>query len=341
MQVNVGLRSQVPMLTRISEYSLLNNEAISTVLATADWDEVADSGSGPKRFATELGYRNFPDLPEVRIVVSRWKLSSDAGNGGAGTVQNGWHYELFASTIPAVALSAPELVNVYYGRSGIENQFACENRELSMNRLYSEDGPGQTLAPGIAMFVWNMQNLMGQIIATREGQLPQPEDSLEEEPPQELEPSKSASPGNAEDHQSRAETEETMLLERLEIAGDAWPAAGFPVLWTPPRRLSPTRTAIRQPLLLNAELRKLMKRECLAAIIRVDIDLSQVTIVNLSPYIAYTPAIRQRRRKTWDERRRWNALPDLAVVSVRIDGSPNLARLLGKGEAPADNRKCP
>ena len=135
------------------------------------WHEVEDSGSGPKREAAELGWFTLPCAPETvradgtpydlvraRLVVSRFR--SETGRG-AGHLIDGWKYELFATDLVEEAWPAPELVTTYYGRTGQENRFSQEDRELGCDRIISYHLPGQHLANLIGLFVWNVRICRG------------------------------------------------------------------------------------------------------------------------------------------------------------------------------------
>jgi hypothetical protein len=162
---------EVPFLVRSAHYGLLDEPAIMEVLRQATWYEVPSSGSGPTRFAAELGdvllqpsKNTTTDDGErfeaitVRMVVSRF---ASAEKAGAGVVIDDWQYELYAADLPASAWPAPELVELYYGRSGQENRFAQEDRELGLDRIFSYHLPGQELATVVALFLWNWRTAAG------------------------------------------------------------------------------------------------------------------------------------------------------------------------------------
>lgn len=107
-------------LTRITAYEHLDIPAICLHLNAAVWHEVEDSGSGPKRYAVDLGRIQLPCSPRTlredgtpfapvmsRVVVARY--CSETGRG-AGRWLDGWNYELFATDLEAEAYVAPEVV---------------------------------------------------------------------------------------------------------------------------------------------------------------------------------------------------------------------------------------
>jgi hypothetical protein len=157
-------------VARSAHYGLLGQgqQDIQRVLATAAWRGVPSSGSGPQRFAAELGIVELlpsrhalaaeggEDLEPVhtRMVVSRFRSDEKKG---AGEVIDGWQYELYANDLPADAWPCEEVVALYYGRCGQENRFCQEDRELGLDRIFSYNLPGQELATLLGLFVWNLR----------------------------------------------------------------------------------------------------------------------------------------------------------------------------------------
>lgn len=164
-------KRQTPFVARSAHYGLLEEPAIVEALRQTTWYEVPSSGSGPTRFAAELGEvllhssKNTTtdegerfEAVRVRMVVSRF---ATAEKSGAGVVIDGWQYELYATDLPASAWPAAETVELYYGRCGQENRFAQEDRELELDRIFSYNLPGQELATVVALFLWNWRTSLG------------------------------------------------------------------------------------------------------------------------------------------------------------------------------------
>lgn len=161
----------VPFLVRSAHYSLLEDPSVHQALQQATWHEVPSSGSGPTRFAAELGDlllqpskatmtvdgERFEPI-RVRMVASRFAASEKSGSG---CVINGWQFELYATDLSASAWPAPETVELYYGRCGQENRFAQEDRELALDRTFSYHLPGQELATVVGLFLWNWRTVIG------------------------------------------------------------------------------------------------------------------------------------------------------------------------------------
>lgn len=163
----LACRSQgVTYLTRIARYDLLQLAPVAEYLETAQWQEVKDSGSGPRREAAELGQFTLVAKDsrhqhiETRVVVSRFRAHQGRKHG-AGIVLDGWHYELFATDLPADGWPAAETVTAYYGRCGQENRFSQEEKELDLDRTFSFNPAGQLVATTIGLFLWNLRVCMG------------------------------------------------------------------------------------------------------------------------------------------------------------------------------------
>jgi len=167
-------------LTRSRHYKILKHPDVQRWLRGEDerWSAVADSKSGPKREALELGIwpwepgsrtrqpdgRAYEALAQ-RMVVSRHKPTKPDKKRGAGILIDGWHYELFACDLDAPAWPAAETVALYFGRAEIENRFAEENREIKLNQVFSQNLPGQALVTAIGMYVWNQRIMNGAHLA--------------------------------------------------------------------------------------------------------------------------------------------------------------------------------
>ncbi|MDP1569244.1 MAG: hypothetical protein Q8L86_04505 [Vicinamibacterales bacterium] len=109
--------------------------------------------------------------------------------------------------------------------------------------------------------------------------------------------------------------------------------------WQPPE-LGTTRPllAVAPPTLLPAEVRKITRRMLHDS--RVEVRLNVPTDrLRPSPVLAVSAAERQKRRLSWPERLRWNALPTGATIELRVLGPDSLRLLLSPtdGEARLGN----
>lgn len=156
-------RDGVQMLTRCSRYSaVLSDAELRRRLAGRTWERVKDAGSGPCRYALDLGIVSLAmegePAVEVRLVASRFTETSDRGVGHA---IDGERLELFMCLgLTAEAWSAADVVTMYYGRIAQENRFGQADREVK-DRAYSKNVGGEQLACIAAGLVWNMSIVQG------------------------------------------------------------------------------------------------------------------------------------------------------------------------------------
>ena len=441
-QVTAGLASPVCFLTRSANYRILESEEAKAFLASAVWEPVEDSCSGPVREATEFGSTTHSSGAAIRLVVSRYWVPADQKESGAGHRRGEWMYEMFATDLPYESFCACDLVWLYYSRCGIESAFACENREFAADYKYCNDMDGQELCQGIADFVWNMEMALGLEMVEKMGELP-PAPPPSGKPKRASPSSKSepnaphlAQPRPAEAKQPAQKLTLKVPLRCIDSSPDipwneklryrenwSWnstvgtvqcpgghllqlksiidrasgektyrfrasgsmckscaPCAGCsaprpkgyrrevdvqltgeeaakaprspkiqpprapartPAIWTPPGPTpQPSVTPPRPPQLLLSEIRHFLPGLCLVAQVEIHIEPGYVA-PKPSRFLALSPGVRQRRRKTWPQRRRWNALPDDAVVRIRINAPSQLAALLTPTPNAPQNRGGP
>jgi hypothetical protein len=182
--ITACMEGGVHFVTRLAHYQLLEDPKIVRHLNEAEWFEVPSSGSGPTRQAAELGRVTLEPAPqslqadgsafapiETRVVVSRFPCAEQGR--GAGVTVDGWHYELYGTDLDEAAWPQTEVVAGYYGRSGQENRFHQEDRELGLDRIFSYNLPGQMLATLVGLFVWNFQTCRGMELSRPPANLPE------------------------------------------------------------------------------------------------------------------------------------------------------------------------
>ncbi len=161
----------LPFITRLNRPKLYESPEVLARLRTATWHRVPDSKSGPQRAAADLGILTIPpgqrtrrpdgrryEPVRVRVVAS---IFPHEGKAKRGRTLDGWQVELYAVDLPADAWPAPDAVAAYFGRTGQENRFAQEDRELGLDRIVSYHLPGQELASVVGLSVWNLRVARG------------------------------------------------------------------------------------------------------------------------------------------------------------------------------------
>lgn len=165
----------VGFLTRLARYELLATDAVRARLNAARWVRVPDSGSGPVRYAADLGEVELPaggtTLREdgsryapvvVRVVVSRYTPAEPASEDDVGLRVGEEVFELFASLrLSQDEWPAESIVAAYYGRIAQENRFAQLDREFGAETLWAHSVGGQLLALLMVLFVWNVRIVQG------------------------------------------------------------------------------------------------------------------------------------------------------------------------------------
>jgi hypothetical protein len=155
-------------ITRCDQYDRLDDPALQRHLNAGEWYRVRDSGSGPTRYAIDIG-----DVPirvleaggtsrevRLRLVLSRFRPQSD--HPGAGRTLGEQHWELFVCRLSRKAFGPEDVVALYMGRGSVENQYACADRELNLGHVYCEEPGGQLLALAIGLAVWNVEIWLGE-----------------------------------------------------------------------------------------------------------------------------------------------------------------------------------
>lgn len=170
--ITACLENGISFVSRLARYQVLDQPEVRARLQEAAWYEVPGTVEPSVRFAAEVGLVTLPPsaktlradgstYPPVtaRVVVTRRR--NGPGVASWGHVIGEWRYELFVTNLDAGSWPAPELVELYAGRSAIENRFAQEDRELELDRVFSYSLGGQELATLAGLFVWNFDVVAG------------------------------------------------------------------------------------------------------------------------------------------------------------------------------------
>jgi len=140
----------IGLVSRLTRPHLRHDASVRRRLTEADWFAVQDSGSGPRRFAAELGEVWIPDESgsdgvTVRIVASRFRRSDTHGRGKddqRGVAIGEDQIELFMADVDSASWPAHAVVTLYFQRSQQENGFGRDNAIWRANTTltYQLDG---------------------------------------------------------------------------------------------------------------------------------------------------------------------------------------------------------
>lgn len=154
------------VLARIARYNLLKREEVEAHIETATWYPVRSGESGVPREAAELGLVELVgstgESVQLRVVMCRIPVSSEEKTEEDYGFRRGlYRIELFATDLDPHRWPAPDLIELFNGRSSIENRFLQEDRELNLGHTVSENPAGQEFTIGVGLFLWNEQVCTG------------------------------------------------------------------------------------------------------------------------------------------------------------------------------------
>jgi len=222
-QLSAFLDAGVHFVTRLNRRALLDQPELRRRLVEARWELVPDSKSGPKHSAADIGIVTLQpaertrrddgtryDPVQVRVVVSRHQRE---GEPHRGKVLAGWQYELFATSLDYEPWPAAEVMASYFGRTGQENRFAQEDRELGLDRIYSYEPAGQELATVIGLMVWNARIALGFELETPPREAPAQQARVPLPDPRPVPPETCEAAELDEDAEGPADTVEPEVVE--------------------------------------------------------------------------------------------------------------------------------
>lgn len=168
--LDIAHRAGVPLLSRCSRYKLLESPHVLHLLAQAEWRPVPSGGTGPQRWACDLGIVELPPGEGTRgpngevyaPIPARIVVTRRADDGRVGKLVGGERLELFVALgVLSEEWPAEDLVAAFFARSAIENSFSAIDEETEMDRTVSYQPGGQLLAVLCAAFVWNDRLVRG------------------------------------------------------------------------------------------------------------------------------------------------------------------------------------
>lgn len=157
-------------VTRSIGYHLLQLPSVQAHLALSPTAQVAGLAPDQPLDLFDVGE---VDLDEqglrARLIVLRRLAPKGRGRLSVGQRQGNWVYELFLTNVPATRLLAQDVLDVYRGRGGFENDFAAEDQETDPDRWCSHSPLGQECWQILAQWVWNLRQALGQRLLEQPG----------------------------------------------------------------------------------------------------------------------------------------------------------------------------
>jgi hypothetical protein len=158
------LSAGLGVIARSRAYHLLDLEVVQQRLVRAPDHMSTHPESGVTRALYDcLAVPLTPTGPEVRLVVATHAASSSPPK--VGVERDGTVYELFVSTLPSLAFTASDVLDLYLHRGSFETMLADEDDEQYADRWYSHTPCGQEFAQILAQWVWNIRLELGQQLA--------------------------------------------------------------------------------------------------------------------------------------------------------------------------------
>ena len=161
------LSAKLSMLLRSRAYHLLDLEQVQSQLRRAPDQVCTHPESGMQRALYDCASVPLtPAGPEVRLVIATHPGNSS--DPAVGTERDGVVYELFMSTLPSLAFTASDVLDLYLHRGSFETVLADEDEEQQMDRWCSHTPYGQEFAQIIAQWAWNIRMELGQQLSQEE-----------------------------------------------------------------------------------------------------------------------------------------------------------------------------
>jgi hypothetical protein len=161
------LLADLGVITRSRAYHLLDLEAVKLTLARPPDHASTHPESGTTRALYDCASVPLtPTGPEVRLIIATHAATGSAP--AVGVERNGMIYELFVSTLPSLAFTASDVLDLYLHRGSFETVLADEDVEQNADRWYSHTPCGQEFAQILAQWIWNFRLELGQQLSQAE-----------------------------------------------------------------------------------------------------------------------------------------------------------------------------
>ena len=161
------LSAGLGVITRSRAYHLLDLEPVKQTLARTPDHVNTHPESGMTRALYDCtSVPLTPTGPEVRLIIATHAATGSAP--AVGTERDGMIYELFVSTLPSLAFTASDVLDLYLHRGSFETVLADEDVEQNADRWYSHTPCGQEFAQILAQWIWNLRLELGQQLSPSE-----------------------------------------------------------------------------------------------------------------------------------------------------------------------------
>jgi hypothetical protein len=146
------LSANLTVIVRSRAYHLLDLDVVKRRLMYAPDNVSTHAESGMTRALYDcVSVPLTPTGPEVRLVVATHPGTS--ADPAVGVERDGIVYELFVSTLPSLAFTASDILELYLHRGSFETVLADEDKEQEMDRWYSHTPCGQEFAQILAQWM--------------------------------------------------------------------------------------------------------------------------------------------------------------------------------------------
>jgi hypothetical protein len=166
-------------VTRSLSYHLLQLPGVQAILSLPPTAQVAGLSPDQPLWLFDVGEVEVDEEGlRLRLIVLRRPAPRGSARLSVGKRLGEWVYELFLTALPASRLLAQDVLDLYRGRGGFENDFAAEDQETDPDRWCSHTTLGQDCWQILAQWVWNLRQGLGQRL------LDQPRRDIQWAPPQ-------------------------------------------------------------------------------------------------------------------------------------------------------------
>jgi hypothetical protein len=149
------------LIGRSRDYALLGRPEVQAALLRPPSLSSTHPESGVVRLLFDCpSICLLPGGPCVRVIIATHPATDDPPK--IGKERDGLVYELFVSTVPAPALTAKDLLDLYLHRGSFETVLTDEDREQDPDRWCSHTPCGQEFWQILSQWVWNLRLELGQ-----------------------------------------------------------------------------------------------------------------------------------------------------------------------------------